>query len=665
MENYLKKHKNLSDAYKKTQKEQSMKRKNLKKKHGYLTWTLRLTAGILTLLLMLIFVGNKFAPDFTKIKTPAGYTVNVSTYLTLNKNTEIWINVWLPETLEKGKKIPALMETSRYGEQLEAGWLYKCLQTFMGKEDINKSKINSLLDNGYASVWVQSPGSCQSSGPRPIEYPPSDIDAMNLAVEWISAQPWSNGKVGAFGTSYSGTTADMICATGHPGVKAVYAMAPDFDTYSQLVKPGGLGSSEFIRIWGKMVKAMDNNSFLDVIQISEQRELGFFEKLLLRSYVKGLKIPKDREKFEKALVDHKTNLNVDQMANLMEYRDTTSENTSRLSLEEISLYRYKYSIEAAKVNNYTKVGWMDSGVVEGALQKYLTFDTPQYLVIQPSGHVFSEIVDPFTQTRWKTDIEKTESKKEFFDYFDRFLKNDGEILSRKIRYFTYGSNTWNETKIWPPEGTRYQPLYFSTNNQLKAEPENTETGNDKYSVNFTATTGKNNRWMTQMGHSVQLPDRSKEDKKLLTYTSEPMNQDTEVTGSPVVYLYLSSTHKDGAFHVYLEDVAPDGRVTYLTEGLLRGVFRKTASPKDTPYASLGIYRTFHQQDAEPMIPGETVEIPIQMFPISVVFKKGHCIRVAFAGFDQSMGNRYPDKGNPVITVERNISYPSHIIIPVR
>jgi len=57
---------------------------------------------------------------------------------------------------------------------------------------------------------------------------------------------------------------------------------------------------------------------------------------------------------------------------------------------------------------------------------------------------------------------------------------------------------------------------------------------------------------------VVYPDRAEEDRRLLTYTSKPLEEDTEITGHPVVTLYVTSTATDGAFFVYLEDVDEAG-----------------------------------------------------------------------------------------------------------
>jgi putative CocE/NonD family hydrolase len=69
-------------------------------------------------------------------------------------------------------------------------------------------------------------------------------------------------------------------------------------------------------------------------------------------------------------------------------------------------------------------------------------------------------------------------------------------------------------------------------------------------------------------------DRAEADRRLLTYTSAPLTDDVEITGHPVVTLYVASTATDGAFYVYLEDVDENGRVTYVTEGQLRALHRR-------------------------------------------------------------------------------------------
>jgi putative CocE/NonD family hydrolase len=307
---------------------------------------------------------------------------------------------------------------------------------------------------------------------------------------------------------------------------------------------------------------------------------------------------------------------------------------------------------------------MDAGVAEGALEKFLTIHTPQKTVLLPAGHSQDEFVNPFGENTPDYPGKGELSKDDIFEYFDRHLKGAGEEKERRrIIYFTYVANTWRETDVWPPEGIINETWYLAPGNGLTPGQAPEGQGNDNYTVDFTTTIGDMNRWM-QGGSPFRYGDRRNEDKKLLTYTSAPLAEDVELTGSPTITLYVSSTHEDGACFIYLEDVGPDGRVSYLTEGLLRAIHRKTADPATAPYVPLGVYHSFKKADAMPLVPGEVAEIAITLLPISTVFEKGHSIRIALAGHDDSLKDRHPKEGTPILTVERSSAYPSHIMLPV-
>jgi putative CocE/NonD family hydrolase len=198
------------------------------------------------------------------------------------------------------------------------------------------------------------------------------------------------------------------------------------------------------------------------------------------------------------------------------------------------------------------------------------------------------------------------------------------------------------------------------------EPRQNEAGADRYDIDFEATTGKHNRWYTNGGAGdVIYPDRSEEDKKLLTYTSAPMDHDVEITGHPLITLYVTSTTTDGAFIAYLEDVAPDGRVTYISEGQLRGVMRRVTEEPPL-YKKLGPHRTELRADAMPLVPGEVAEIKFELWATSVLIKQDHQIRVAIAGADKDTFLQYPKSGEtPTITIERNRHHASLIQLPMK
>ena len=144
-----------------------------------------------------------------------------------------------------------------------------------------------------------------------------------------------------------------------------------------------------------------------------------------------------------------------------------------------------------------------------------------------------------------------------------------------------------------------------------------------------------------------------------------MTTDVEITGHPIVTLYVDSGTPDGAFIVYLEDVAPDGRVTYVTEGQLRGVMR--AVTEDPPlYRKYGPHRSELREDAVPLVPGEIAEISFDLWATSVLVREGHRIRIAVAGADADTFLRYPRDGRiPEWTVHRSVTHSSRIDLPMR
>ena len=137
--------------------------------------------------------------------------------------------------------------------------------------------------------------------------------------------------------------------------------------------------------------------------------------------------------------------------------------------------------------------------------------------------------------------------------------HDEALTEKVLFYFTMGEEKWKTTTTWPPAGSTTQRWYLAQNGALSTAPPAVESGVDTYTVDFQATTGTSNRWHTPDGVTpVVYKDRAKLDRRLLTYTSPPLRQDTEITGHPIVTLWVASSATDGAFYVYLEDVDERG-----------------------------------------------------------------------------------------------------------
>ncbi len=367
-----------------------------------------------------------------------------------------------------------------------------------------------------------------------------------------------------------------------------------------------------------------------------------------------------------AVLEHRANVRVDVAAKSYEFRGDPWGPKGRTDVHIVMVPSGNLSkIEDSGTAIFTRVGWLDAATANGALSRFNSISNPQKVVIGALSHGGGYDADPFHPKDASPDPTRDRQRENLIAFFDNFLQSETPSpMESEITYYTFGSGHWSTTSVWPPSGFTDTEWYFGRGHTLGRSAPADSDGSDRYKVDFRATTGEQNRWHTQMGGGdVIYSDRAKEDEKLLAYTSAPMETDVEITGHPLVTLHIRSTHEDAALFVYLEDVAPDGRVTYITEGQLRAVSRKTSSDKP-PYHHYGPYRTFARKDAEKLVPGEVAELVFDLWATSVLIQKGHRIRVAIAGADADNFGRYPPTGDPTITVERNREYPSRISLPM-
>jgi len=571
-----------------------------------------------------------------------------SQYLTMRDGTQIATYVMLPKDRAEGEALPTVMRSSRYLIAMQN----------VGFGELLSPDDVLFVEAGYAVVLVSARGSGASGGTREIIWSPDEVVDFGEVVDWIIQQEWSNGRVGGYGVSYDGNTAELLTVPGHPAVRAVAPLYNDFDPYAYIAMPGGIFNRHFIEQWQIANRAMDES---DLCTLSEaEGAVCWFMEMAVPGPRRMDEDPDGTILAE--YTDNRNNFNVHEAMQTVIYRD---DEFASGTFGEVSPYGLQEEIENSGVPMYVWVSWLDGATVDGALARYRTFSNPQQLIIGAWNHGGDLSVDPFLADDAPTDPPYPEQFQMRLDFFDAYLREDSpETPENSIMYYTMNAGTWSTTDVFPPEGFDNQRWYFAENNSLSTTAPTASTGQDDYTVDFEATTGDTNRWMTQLGGSdVVYPDRSTADERLLTYTSSPFETDVEITGHPIVTLQVSSTHDDGAFYVYLEDVAPDGTVTYITEGQLRSIHRAVSD--DPLYDAYGVFHSLNRDDASPMIPGEVTEISFNLYATSVLIEAGHSIRIAIAGHDASMFERYPAEGTPTLTFERNSVYASYIDLPVQ
>ena len=119
----------------------------------------------------------------------------------------------------------------------------------------------------------------------------------------------------------------------------------------------------------------------------------------------------------------------------------------------------------------------------------------------------------------------------------------------------------------------------------------------------------------------------------MSFETAPMAQDTEVTGPIVLHVWVSSSAKDMDIFATIRNIGPDGKdvcevgqrgdsVPGVTKGWLRASHRKLDKEKSLPY------RPYHAHDERWWLtPDEVVECQVEVWPTSMVFRKGHKLRL--------------------------------------
>lgn len=580
-----------------------------------------------------------------------------SQYVPMSDNVRLAVSYWPPKQISK--KTPAVLITTRYWRAAEYRGDNLQSQVYYPLADY-------LFRRGYILVVADARGTGASFGTRAAETDCKEVADIPEIIDWVGHQSWCDGSVATCGTSYSAITTLYSLMQAPDALRMAVCRAPDFDMYRHLFAPGGVINQWFIQSWGAVTAAQDNNDT---------------EALFANGYwpspkegnselVGVLPVDKDvRNNFlATAISEHNNNFNIAAAPSLNYIEDFISEKNPPL-YSEANLA----ALKANKIPLIVHCGWHDAATALGALALAMSAKTHVTVILGPWNHEGSYLVDPFYSDSEDSALPMAAdyAMKVRTDALDMVFKPSGRIEPQGqrvnaalIQYFTLGENHWKTTCEWPLPETDMQRWYFAANRALSnsspSEPEGAET----YWVDPTATTGVFNRWHAQSPNQpIYFPDRREEDKKLVVFDSPVLAQDTEITGSPVVTLFVSSSAHDGYFFIYLEHVDERGQVRLLTEGQLRGLHRKVS--KDLPpYPMFGPFHSLMKKDAAPIVPDEIFTLSFDLLPISVLLKKGHRIRVAIAGADKDTFAPLPGCESPTLVVERNSRYPSFIDLPI-
>jgi putative CocE/NonD family hydrolase len=556
-----------------------------------------------------------------------------SLYLEMEDGVRIAVDVHVPEGVPDITRFPTLIEMTRYWRDRGGELPYT---------------VRRAVQRGYVYVIVDERGTGASFGAWPYPLSERALEDARQIIDWVLDQPWSNGLVGATGVSYPGMAAQQLAALGHPALRAVVPISDTYDLYENLIFPGGVYNEGFTKAWSDVVYALDRLPSLDF------GEGAYF--------LQPVDADPSGALLSEAQVQHGGNAHLHELVEDRAFRNDVV--VDGLTLDDLSTRADPPGGSGSGVAIYSWGSWFDAGSADGVIREFMESTGPRRAVIGPWTHDLETNASPFAPSRGQPSRPSFAAQwEEALNFFDDALKKGVGLQGRTLRYVTVNTNEWNSTTEWPIPGTEMVSFYLAENGALDSSPPESATGEDPYVVDFEASSSENPRWLAPLFSSTWYESRAAADRRLLVYETARLAEDMEVTGFPVVHLYLSSTHSDGAFFVYLEDVDIYGRVFYVTEGILRGIHRKVGEDpsgwdRPTPYHS------FRSEDALPLVPGEVAELSFGLQPTSVLFRAGHRIRISIAGQDASAFRRIPAVGTPELRVQRNAGYPSSIELPV-
>jgi putative CocE/NonD family hydrolase len=495
-----------------------------------------------------------------------------------------------------------------------------------------------LVRHGYVVAAVDGRGTGASFGAALAPFHPNEMQDSFDVMAWFARQPWCDGNIGMFGYSYMGASQYLAAASGSPHLKAIVPSMAMTDLYAWS-HPGGVFRRDFLDKWTAITHQLDVTGPPDAAPVDGD----------------------DGTLVTAARAEHVGNPSTAAQLRVLAFRDNVEESLRMRVYEECSPIGRRADISDSGVATLIISGWFDCFTLD-AITMFANLDAPRRLIVGPWFHYQRHGFDVLAEhLRW----------------YDHWLKgiDNGVMDDAPVRYFTMTGATplededgaWRTSDRWPLAGERRVAWHFHGGGEDEAAGRlapgapAASVGPARFEIDYDASMGPSNRWANGYGGPAGYVNLADNDARGLTHTSEPLARDLEVTGHPVVHLWVGSTAPDGDFFVYLEEVSEDGYVRYVSEGVLRASHRATHEP---PVERFGLpWHRSYAGDVEPL-PQTPVELVVELLPTSNVFNAGNRIRVTVTGADAYTHATVARSPAPLVSVYRSPERPSRIVLPI-
>ncbi|MES3021745.1 MAG: CocE/NonD family hydrolase [Pseudomonadota bacterium] len=569
-------------------------------------------------LLVFLAAPTAFAGGFGQpLPAPANEAVRTSFYIPMPDGTRLAADVYRParDGVAIDARFPVILHAS-------------AARTRLGDKDDRSGtgrfsvQMINLAQHGYVYLVVERRGISASFGVRRGYHDRTEAKDSQFLIDWASKQSWSDGKVGGYGCSNTGDAAMHFLTLPTTALKAVFAGCFNWDKYSGGLRGGILAN------WGTGPQ-------------------GSIEQDMKSNPVDG---DESKTLLRQAAIEHEANTKLLDLWSGMPYRDSVSPLTGTKFWEEGSIGTYIAQVRASKVPVYVQAGWSDDFRGQGFVVLE-NLPQPTKLIIGPWVHCESG------------GFSMTGEALRFFDYWLKGVKN-GIMDEPRIHYTTANApagSEWRTAEKWPLRPAAAMRAYLAAPSGLASNDHAFSTAAPRRAAMPAALPVDYAPLPCAKG--MALGPTCPQDSKGLTFTSAALAGDIEMTGMPLADLWVASSATDGPLFAYLEDIAPDGAITMVSEGRLKASLRKLgkapyALPKGMPWHS------FRQADAQLLKPGVPVRMVFELMPISYIFKAGHRYRLTLTGADPREKLRVQLATAPVWTIYRDAAHPSHLVLPI-
>jgi uncharacterized protein len=534
--------------------------------------------------------------------------------------------------------------------------------------------VASLLQHGYAVVFQNERGRYFSEGT--YTYLVGSGNDGYDTVQWLAAQPWSNGKVGTLGCSSSAEEQHKLQGTHPPALAAAVPMGSGAGI-------GHVGPYNEMGNWYR-------GGAIQMLWFSWYYGAGYkyrplFSPNLTRDQLKQLARFWDLEPehippsgIDTLIYTLPISAIMDKMGGVPSDLDdfvTRQPNDPKWKEIDFGGEGDRNSAPSLYINSWYDVSIGPNLAMYDYQTKNAATDVAKnnvFTVIAPTPHCQEGRIETEHTVVGERDMGDAR-----FDYvgliqkwFDHFLKgvDNGVTNQPKVRAYMMGANQWRTYDGWPAKQTLFVPYYLTSDGRANTAGGNGRLTTEKPARDATdAFTYDPAHPVVSLGGSVccfspkfvggsfdQKVAEARSD--VLVYTTAPLAKTIELAGPVRVSLYLSSDRKDTDLTIKLLDVYPDGRAYNLDESIQRVRWREGW---DKPVF----------MEAE-----HVYKVDIGPLQTSNAFLPGHRIRVEvsssnFPRFERNLntGGSNFDEKTPLVAhnvIHHGAQYPSEIILPV-